>query len=94
MSEELRSLFLPLSISRPDLQMLRQTIHATFDELNFRQLAIFAQLTPTRRLELMFEMCAFAQQMLIASEQQRHPEASEEELAKYVRARIELGYGT
>lgn len=42
----------------------------------------------------MFDMCAFAQKILLASEQQRHPEASDQDLAAYVRTRIELGYGT
>ena len=70
-----------------------QTVRAVFDELNVRQLAVLARLSPTRRLEMMFDLCAFSQQLLIASERQRAPHISEAELAQRVRARIELAYG-
>jgi hypothetical protein len=69
-----------------------QATRAAFDELDFRQLAVFARLTPTRRLHLMFDLCEFSRQMIIATERQRHPRLSDEDLAGRVRARIELGY--
>ena len=57
-----------------------------------RQLAILAKLTPQRRLEMMFELCDFARDLLIASERQRKPVISEEELYQRVKARIQLSY--
>ncbi|MCC7354285.1 MAG: hypothetical protein IT330_11050 [Anaerolineae bacterium] len=65
-----------------------------FDELDWQQLAIFARYSPTRRLEIMFDLCEFVQQMTIATERQRDPQVSDAELSRRVKARIELAYGT
>ena len=70
-----------------------QAIRTAFDELDFQQLAVLARLTPTRRLHLMFDLCEFSRQMIIATERQRYPLLPDDELARHVRARIELGYG-
>ena len=70
-----------------------QAVRAVFDELDMQQLAVFARLSPTRRLEIMFDLCEFSRQLIIASERQRHPDIAGEELARRVRARIELAYG-
>ncbi len=64
-----------------------------FDELDWQQLAIFARHSPTRRIQIMFDLCRFAQRMIIASERQRHPDITDEELAQRVRERIQLTYG-
>jgi hypothetical protein len=70
-----------------------QAIRAAFDELDWEQLAVLARLTPTRRLQIMFELCEFSRQMIIATERQRYPFASDEDVTRRVRERIELSYG-
>ena len=69
-----------------------QAVRAAFDELDMRQLAVLARLSPTRRLEIMFDLCESARQLVIASERQRNPRISDEELARRVRARIEMAH--
>jgi hypothetical protein len=78
----------PLFTPRP----VDDVIRSCFDELDLRQLAIFARLTPTRRLQMMFELIEFIRQLQYADEQQRDPSATEEQLWERVRRRIELGY--
>lgn len=68
-------------------------VRSAFDELDLQQLAVLARLSPTRRLEIMFDLCEFARQLVIASERQRTPDISDEDLARRVRARIELAHG-
>jgi hypothetical protein len=41
----------------------------------------------------MFDLCKSARQLVIASERQRNPNISDEELARRVRARIEMAHG-
>jgi hypothetical protein len=65
-------------------------VRAAFAELDLRQLGILARLSPTRRLEIMFDLCEFARQLVIASERQGNPGLSDKDLARRVRARIEL----
>ncbi len=72
---------------------IAQSAHTAFDELDLQQLAILASHPPTRRLEMLFDLCEFSQQLIIASERQREPDVSDAELARRVRARIELAYG-
>jgi hypothetical protein len=69
-----------------------QAVRAAFDELDMRHLAVFARLSPVRRLEIMFDLCEFSRQLIIASERQRDPDISDGELARRVRTRIELAY--
>jgi hypothetical protein len=78
-----------------DPAVLLDTAHAVrsaFDELDLRQLAVLAHLSPTRRLEIMFDLCEFARQLVVASERQRDPGISDQDLARRVRARIELAH--
>ena len=72
---------------------IAQAVHAAFDELDLRQLAVLARLSPTRRLEIMFDLCEFSHQLVIASERQRNASISNKELERHVRARIELAHG-
>ena len=67
-------------------------VRAAFNELDLRQLAVLARLSPARRLEIMFDLCEFARQLVIASERQRDPLISDQDLASRVRARIELAH--
>lgn len=67
-----------------------QAVRAAFDELDLHQLAVLARLSPTRRLEIMFDLCESARQLVIASERQRNPNIPDEELTRRVRARIEM----
>jgi len=69
-----------------------RAVRAAFAELDLRQLAILARLSPTRRLEIMFDLCESARQRIIASERQRNPNISDEELARRVRSRIEMAH--
>jgi hypothetical protein len=75
-----------------DLERLEADLKTIFDELDMRQLAIYAQQTPLQRLQMMFDLCEFAHNLIIASERQRQPDISDEELSRRVRARIELSY--
>lgn len=70
-----------------------QAVRAAFDELDLQQLAVFARLSPTRRLQVMFDLCEFSRQMIIASERQRAPLMSDEELAHHLSARTAMAYG-
>ena len=70
-----------------------QAVRCAFDELDWEQLAVFARLTPARRLQIMFELCDFSRQMIVATERQRHPLSSTEDVARRVRERIEMSYG-
>jgi hypothetical protein len=70
-----------------------QAVRNAFDELDWQQLAVLARLTPTRRLQIMFELCEFSRQMIIATERQRYPFASDADVTRRVRERIELSYG-
>ena len=72
---------------------IAQAVRAAFNELDLRQLAVLARLSPARRLEIMFDLCEFSRQLVIASERQRNPSISNEELERRVRARIELAHG-
>jgi hypothetical protein len=67
-------------------------VRAAFDELDLRQLAVLARLSPTRGFEIMFDLCEFSRLLVIASERQRNPFISNEELERRVRARIELAH--
>lgn len=69
-----------------------QAVRIAFDELDWRQLAIIARFTPAQRLAMMFDLCNFVRNLIIASEQQRNPDISDEELMKRFRKRIELSY--
>ena len=69
-----------------------QAVRAAFAELDLQQLAVLAHLSLTRRLEIMFDLCESARQLVIASERQRNPHISDEELARRVRARIEMAH--
>ena len=68
-------------------------VRTAFDELDWQQLAVLARLTPGRRLQIMFDLCEFSRQMIVAAERQRHPLLTVEELARQLRARIELSHG-
>lgn len=72
---------------------LAQTIRSIFDELDMQQLEIIAHLTPTRRLQMMFDLCEFSRQMIVASERQREPNLDDADLGQRVKARIQLANG-
>jgi hypothetical protein len=68
-------------------------VRAAFAELDLKQLAVLARLSPVRRLEIMFDLCESTRQLVIASERQRNSNVSDEELERRVRARIEMAHG-
>jgi hypothetical protein len=55
-------------------------IRTIFDELHPQQMAIFRRLSPTRRSEMVFEMCDFARGMVEASVRSCYPDIEEESL--------------
>ena len=72
---------------------LADAVNVVFDEIDLSQLAILARLSPTRRLQMMFDLCEFSRQLIVASERQRDPDITDQELFRRVRARIELADG-
>jgi hypothetical protein len=81
-----------MAVTASQLETMR-AVRTAFDELDWQQLAVLARLTPARRLQIMFDLCEFSRQMMVATERQRHPQASNAELTRRVRERIELSYG-
>lgn len=67
-------------------------IKVVFDELDWQQLAVFARLSPEQRLQSMFDLCDFARNLIIASERQRNPAISDEDLAARIRLRTRLSH--
>lgn len=70
----------------------REIIRMASRELDAQQLRFIASLSPTQRLELMFQLCEFVQQLAYQVERQENPDASEEEIAARLRRRMELSY--
>lgn len=71
---------------------IEQVIRSAFDDINIQQIEIFARMTPAERAQIMFDLIEFQRQKMYAFEKQRDPSASEAELWKRVRRRIELSY--
>lgn len=71
---------------------IEQVIRSAFDDVNLKQIEIFARMTPAERAQIMFDLIEFQRQKMYAFEKQRDPNATEEELWKRVRRRIELSY--
>lgn len=63
-------------------------IRTIFDELHPQQMAIFRQLSPTRRSEMVFEMCDFARGMAEAFVRNCYPDIEEGSLQRRVRERM------
>ena len=72
---------------------LAQVIRSAFDELDMQQLEIFARHSVARRLQIMFDLCEFSRQMVIASERQRDPNIEDAESTRRVKERIQETYG-
>lgn len=71
---------------------IEEIIRSAFDDINLKQMEIFARMTPAERAQIMFDLIEFQRQKMYAFEKQRAPDATEEELWKRVRRRIELSY--
>lgn len=71
---------------------IEEVIRAAFDDVNLKQIEIFARMTPAQRAQIMFDLIEFQRQKMYAFEKQRDPNATEEELERRVRRRIELSY--
>lgn len=70
----------------------REIIRMASSELDAQQLRLLAPLSPTQRLELMFQLCEFIQQLAYQMERNENPDASEEEIAARLRRRMRLSY--
>jgi hypothetical protein len=71
----------------------REIIQLISAELDARQLAVLARLSPTERLELMFTLCDFLRQLAFDVERQQHPDMSDTEIAARVSQRIQNADG-
>jgi len=71
---------------------IEQVIRSCFDDINLKQIEVFARMTPAERAQIMFDLIEFQRQKMYAFEKQRDPNATEEELWRRVRRRIELSY--
>ncbi len=71
---------------------IEEVVRACFDDLDPKQIEIFARMTPAERAQIMFDLIEFQRQKMYAFEKQRAPNATEQELWKRVRRRIELSY--
>lgn len=80
------------SLRNSTLSDLERDIKLAFDELDWRQLTVFARLSPEQRLQTMFDLCDFARDLIIASERQRNPTITDEELAARIRFRTRLSH--
>ena len=78
---------LPLGLPTTQTPTYSEAVRAAFTELDWPQLMIFARHSPTRRLQMMFDLIEFARDLVIASERQRDPISPKTNLlAVYVRA--------
>lgn len=71
---------------------IEEVIRSAFDDINMQQIEIFARMTPAQRAQIMFDLIEFQRQKMYAFEKHRHPNATEEDLWRRVRRRIELSY--
>ncbi len=71
---------------------MEDVIRSAFDDVNMKQIEIFARMTIAERAQIMFDLIEFQRQKMYAFEKQRDPTATEQELWKRVRRRIELSY--
>ena len=69
-----------------------EVFQSVFDEIDLNQVAIVAQLSPARRLGIMFDLIEFLRQLQFADEKQQDPDATEEDLWLRVRERAEMSY--
>lgn len=67
-------------------------VRAVFDDLDMRQLAIFRRLSGAQRLQQAFDLCDWAQSLIIASIRNRYPGISEAELSQRLRRRVSGNY--
>lgn len=67
-------------------------VRAVFDELDMQQLAILRQLSGAQRIQQAFDLCDWAQSLIIASIRSRHPDISDAELSKRLRGRLSGNY--
>ncbi len=67
-------------------------VRAVFDGLDMQQLAIFRQLSGAQRLQQAFDLCDWAQSLIIASIRNRYPDISETELSQRLRRRVSGNY--
>ncbi len=69
-------------------QTYREIIQMASLDLDSRQLRLISPLSPSARLELMFQLCEFMQELAFQVERQETPEASDEEIEIRLRKRV------
>jgi len=67
-------------------------VQAVFDDLDMQQLAIFRRLSGARRLQQAFDLCDWAQSLIIASIRNQYPGISKAELLQRLRQRVSGNY--
>ena len=63
-------------------------VRAVFDELDMQQLAISGRLSGAQRIRQAFDLCDWAQSLIIASIRSHHPGISDAELRERLRLRV------
>lgn len=71
----------------------RELIRMASSELDSRQIAIVARLTPTECLELMFQLCEFVRQLAFSVEREQDPSASDTEINMRISNQIQMNHG-
>lgn len=80
--------FLVMSLLLNPPLTTRELVRMASDELDSRQLAVIARLSPTECLALMFEMCDFMRQLASNVERHYHPNLTEDEIDARISRRI------
>ncbi len=63
-------------------------VQAVFDDLDMQQLTAFRRLSGARRIQQAFDLCDWAQSLIIASIRSRYPDISDAELRERLRSRV------
>ena len=68
----------------PAVRGLAESFRRRLGTLDPRQVAIWRQMTPARKLQLLFQLWYFARKVAWTTERQWHPDLPEEELSRRV----------
>jgi hypothetical protein len=84
MSESANRPINPEAEPSPAGRELAEEFRRRLGTLDPQQVAIWRQMTPARKLQLLFQMWHFARKIAWTTERQWHPDLTEEELARRV----------
>jgi hypothetical protein len=75
-------------MTHPPPDEMRRAIRQAFAEIDPRQIAIWREMPPERRNQIINSVISAARQMAIESEQQRHPDLAPDEIHRRAMARF------